>query len=147
MKVDPTDKQRRPFRQIADDLRRQISDGKISPGAPLPSIANLAETYGVAGATIQNALRVLKEENIVESVPTRGFYVRDLSQPEGAVGQADLTELAEVRSELRDLQERVTELEGDNADLRAVIMDLYGRMGQPYPHETAKGPARRERTG
>lgn len=82
---------------------------------------------------------MLKEENVVESVPTRGFYVRDLSQPEGAADQADLTELAEVRSELRDLQERVTELEGDNADLRAVIMDLYGRMGQPYPHETAKG--------
>jgi DNA-binding GntR family transcriptional regulator len=144
VKVDPTDKQRRPFQQIADDLRRQINDGKISLGAPLPSIANLAETYGVAGATIQNALRVLKDENLVESVPTRGFYVRDPGQAEDG---ADDGELAELKLELRDLQGRVSELEEDNSDLRAQIMDLYGRMGQPYPHETAKGSTRRERTG
>jgi hypothetical protein len=48
-----------------------------------------------------------------------------------------------TETELRDLREQVKAAVEDNADLRAVIMNLYGRMGQPYPHES-KGAPRRE---
>ena len=50
--------------------------------------------------------------------------------------------LATAENEFRDLQERIRGLERDNADLRALIIDLYSRTGQPYPHEGSKGATR-----
>jgi DNA-binding GntR family transcriptional regulator len=146
-KVDPSDRHRRPFQQIADDLRSRISGGEFAPGRPLPSIKVLSGEYEVAGQTIQNALRVLKEETLVISEPTRGFYVRDPSQPEVVEDGAEAGQLAAVRSELHELQERIAAIEEDNADLRAVIMDLYGRTGHTYPHKQSKGSVRREQSG
>jgi DNA-binding GntR family transcriptional regulator len=143
VKIDPNDP-RRPFRQIADDLRSRISRGEFGPGQLLPSIKALSSQYEVAGQTIQSALRVLKEENLVISEPARGFYIRDPSQPERADDSPDPAELSTVKSELRELQERVATIEGDSTDLRALIMDLYGRTGQPYPHQESKGTTRRE---
>lgn len=113
----------------------------------LPSIKALSSHYEVAGQTIQSALRVLKEENLVISEPARGFYVRDPDKPERAADSADRAELAAVKSELRDLQERVTTIEEDSADLRALIMDLYGRTGHSYPRKASKGATRREQSG
>jgi DNA-binding GntR family transcriptional regulator len=146
-KVDPSDRHRRPFQQIADDLRSRIGGGEFAPGRPLPSIKVLSGEYEVAGQTIQNALRVLKEENLVISEPTRGFYVRDPTQPEVAEDSGGAVQLAAVRSELHELQERIMAVEEDNADMRAVIMDLYARTGHSYPHKQSKGSVRRERTG
>jgi len=146
-KIDPTDRRRRPFQQIADDLRSRISGGEFAPGQALPSIKTLAGEYDVAGQTVQSAMRVLKEDNLVISEPARGFYVREPGQPEGTADSVGLAELAAVKSQLRDLLERVTTIEQDNADLRALIMDLYGRTGHSYPHTTSKGATRRERTG
>jgi DNA-binding GntR family transcriptional regulator len=146
-KVDPSDRHRRPFQQIADDLRSRIGRGEFAPGRPLPSIKALSGEYEVAGQTIQNALRVLKEENLVISEPTRGFYVRDPGQPEVAEDSAEPSQLTAVRSELHEIQERIAAVEEDNADLRAVIMDLYGRTGHTYPHKQSKGSVRREQSG
>jgi DNA-binding GntR family transcriptional regulator len=146
-KIDPNDRRRRPFQQIADDLRNRINKGEWAPGQVMPTIKALSGEYEVAGQTVQSAMRVLKEENIVVSEPARGFYVRDPSQPESSADSAQPADLAAVKSELSELQERVTAIEGDNARLEALIMDLYGRTGQPYPHETPKGATRRERTG
>jgi GntR family transcriptional regulator len=146
-RIDPNDRLRRPFQQIADDLRSRIGRGEFAPGQPLPSIKVLSGEYEVAGQTIQSAMRVLKEENLVISEPARGFWVRDPSQPEPATGSADPDELVAVRSELRELQERIVAVEEDNADLRAVIMDLYGRTGHSYPHKESKGTIRREQSG
>jgi DNA-binding GntR family transcriptional regulator len=146
VKIDPNDP-RRPFRQISDDLRSQIASGKFAPGQLLPSIKALSNDYGVAGQTIQSALRVLKEEGLVISEPARGLYVRDPAQPERAEDGGESAELAAVKSELRSLQERVAAIEGDNADLRALIMDLYGRTGQSFPQKASKGTSRREQSG
>jgi DNA-binding GntR family transcriptional regulator len=146
-KIDPNDRHRRPFQQIADDLRSRIGRGEFAPGQPLPSIKALSGEYEVAGQTIQSALRVLKEENLVVSEPARGLYVRDPSEAESATDSADPAELAAVKSELRDLQERVMTIEEDNARLEAVIMDLYGRTGHSYPHKASKGATRREQSG
>jgi DNA-binding GntR family transcriptional regulator len=146
VKIDPNDP-RRPFRQIADDLRSRISRGEFGPGQMLPSIKALSAHYEVAGQTIQSSLRVLKEENLVISEPARGFYIRDPSQPEHADNSLDAAELSTVKSELSELQERFTTIEEDNADLRALIMDLYGRTGHSYPRKAPKGATRREQSG
>lgn len=130
MKIDPNDS-RPPYRQAADDLRRRISAGEFPPGNKLPSIRQLSDEYQISPQTVQNALRELRQANLVVAQQGRAFYVRDPSRP--AAARSDAERLAAAEAELRSLQDRMTAVEADNADLRALITDLYGRIGQPHP--------------
>ena len=145
MKIDPNDP-RPPFRQAADDLRNRIGKGEFGPGERLPSIRDLAAEYGVAPQTMQNALKELRKDELVVAQQGRAFFVRDPTRPAGANG-TDSERLAAAEIALRELQEQFAEIKEDNADLRALIMDLYGRTGQPYPQPASKGAAKREQTG
>ncbi|MEV7579034.1 GntR family transcriptional regulator [Streptomyces erythrochromogenes] len=75
----PADDPRPPYVRTADELRKQIQDGQLAPGAKLPSARDLQAQYGIANSTAQNALRVLKEEGLIYSVQGRGVFVRQLS--------------------------------------------------------------------
>jgi GntR family transcriptional regulator len=145
MAIDPNDP-RPPYQQVADDLRRTIQAGETyAPGARLPSIRELAKSYGISPQTVQNALRELRQEHLVVSQQGRAFFVRDPQRPVGSASRdSDLHErLAAVEAELQDLQRKVAAFEGDLdphkqiATLRVQIMDLYARTGQPYPHESS----------
>lgn len=105
MAIDDNDP-RPPFLQLADDLRRGIESGQYPPGARLPSIRELAKTYGISPQTVQNALRELRNEGLVVSQQGRALFVRD---PE---------RVASVESSLSD---RV-------ADLERALKALVGRV-------------------
>ncbi|KQX50842.1 hypothetical protein ASE09_12480 [Streptomyces sp. Root66D1] len=77
--VAPSDDPRPPYVQTADALRKQIQDGRLAPGAKLPSARELQEQFGIANSTAQNALRLLKDEGLIYSVQGRGVFVRQLS--------------------------------------------------------------------
>ncbi|WP_256959365.1 GntR family transcriptional regulator [Streptomyces viridochromogenes] len=62
--------------EIADDLRRQITTGRIKPGERLPSEAGLADRYKVSTVTLRSALAVLQSEGLVEKIHGRGNFVR-----------------------------------------------------------------------
>jgi GntR family transcriptional regulator len=51
--------------------------GEFRPGVQLPSTAQLVERYGAANATIQHALKALKDEGFLDSRVGKGVYVRD----------------------------------------------------------------------
>ena len=61
---------------IADDLRHQITTGRIRPGERLPSEAGLADRYKVSTATLRSALAVLQGERLVEKIHGKGNFVR-----------------------------------------------------------------------
>jgi DNA-binding GntR family transcriptional regulator len=65
-----------PSRQIADVLRGRIGSGEYGPGSALPSILALAQEFRVTTNTVRKALRILKDEGLVESVPGYGTFVR-----------------------------------------------------------------------
>jgi GntR family transcriptional regulator len=73
--IDHTDP-RPPFRQIADDLREQIRDGRLAPGDKLPSERELVERHGTAQATVRQALAVLRLEGLVVPHQGKGVFVR-----------------------------------------------------------------------
>ncbi|MEU4454749.1 GntR family transcriptional regulator [Nocardioides sp. NPDC023903] len=75
MSLDPDDP-RPPYQQIASALRAAILTRKIGPGEKLPSQHELSQTYGVARMTIQQALRVLKEEGLTVSRQGSGVFAR-----------------------------------------------------------------------
>ncbi|UUN27893.1 GntR family transcriptional regulator [Streptomyces sp. FIT100] len=61
---------------IADDLRTQISTGRLKPGERLPSEVQLAARYTVSTPTLRNALAVLQAEGLIEKIHGKGNFVR-----------------------------------------------------------------------
>lgn len=68
---------RAPYEQIADDIAAQIRNGQLQPGRPIPSEATMVQRYGVARDTARRAVRRLREQGWVHTVPQRGTFVRD----------------------------------------------------------------------
>lgn len=64
------------YQRIADGIRRQITDGDLSPGDRLPTAAEMAKQWRVSGAVVTQALGTLKAEGLLESQPARGTFVR-----------------------------------------------------------------------
>lgn len=75
MVLDPDDP-RPPYIQVANDLRAAILTRKFTPGEKLPSGADLAKRYGIARMTVQQALRILKDEGLIVSRQGSGVFVR-----------------------------------------------------------------------
>jgi DNA-binding GntR family transcriptional regulator len=65
------------YQRVADDLRRQILDGTLAPGAHLPSLAELATRYSVSDRTAYEATRVLVSEGLIASRSGAPTVVRE----------------------------------------------------------------------
>jgi DNA-binding transcriptional regulator YhcF (GntR family) len=79
MTLDPDDP-RPPYRQVANALRAAILTKQLAPGEQLPSGNELAKRYGVARMTVQQALRVLRDEGLIVSRQGSGVFVRGRSE-------------------------------------------------------------------
>jgi DNA-binding GntR family transcriptional regulator len=62
----------------ADAIRTAIRKGEIQPGQPLREV-ELAESLEVSRSTVREALRLLREETLVELTPFRGARVTSLT--------------------------------------------------------------------
>ena len=79
---DPTDL----FEQVAGEIRRAIADGEAKPGERLPPAKDLAVVLDVNTNTVLRALRLLRDEGLLEFRRGRGISV--VGTPErGAVVQ------------------------------------------------------------
>ena len=63
-----------PSRQVAGELRRRIQSGEIPPGGKLPSINDLMAAYGIARNTAAKALKILRDEGLIETVRGWGSF-------------------------------------------------------------------------
>lgn len=73
--------------RIISDLRQQIRDRELGPGALLPSEPELAREYAVSRQTARTALQVLEREGLVTVRARRGRIVR--IPPRRAVRSSD----------------------------------------------------------
>ncbi len=64
---------------LCDEIRSQISNGKLLPNGRLPSKRSLAEHLGVSVMTVQNAYAELIAEGYIYSIEKKGFFVTDLA--------------------------------------------------------------------
>jgi len=65
----------RAYIRLAAELRKQITEGKLPPGSPTPSITTLTQDHGHARQTCAKALRLLVDEGLLIRYPVLGYYV------------------------------------------------------------------------
>ena len=69
------------YRQIAEQIKDRICDGRLPSGAQLPTIRQLAETLKVTRLTVQNAYAELQSNGWIEATVGRGTFVADGVRP------------------------------------------------------------------
>jgi GntR family transcriptional regulator len=73
------------YRQIADNLREQISSGTLRPGDQLPTEPQLATAYDASRSTIRLAIGMLTTNGLVETRQGMGTFVRRPAAPRTVV--------------------------------------------------------------
>ncbi|MGX1757562.1 GntR family transcriptional regulator [Streptomyces lydicus] len=158
----------RPLHErIAADLRDEIMNGDLAPGARLPSTARLKERFAASNATVQKALGLLKEERLVVGRAGSAVTVREHRQrtmrPAAYMAPADngdryrwLTEAEKLGTRARSRLLRVAEVvppadvsavlglpEGGTAQLREQLLLIDDEpvelVSSYYPLEIARG--------
>lgn len=74
------------YEQVAGEIRRAIADGEAKPGERLPPAKDLAAVLGVNTNTVLRALRLLRDEGLLEFRRGRGISVSGTPE-QGAVVQ------------------------------------------------------------
>src|SRR5690349_8192485 len=112
--------------QVADALRVEIGSGKLAPGEKVPSIRKLADRFGVAPMTAQNAIEVLRNEGLVYTSLGRGTFVSTSTGPAGTA--APSPEYLAISAHLNDLDSQMQEMAGRVAELEKLVK--RGRQAQ-----------------
>ncbi len=88
---DPTDL----YEQVAGEIRRAIAEGEAKPGERLPPAKDLAVVLGVNTNTVLRALRVLRDEGLLEFRRGRGISVAGTPEQGAVIARArELVEFA-----------------------------------------------------
>jgi GntR family transcriptional regulator len=74
------------YEQVAGEIRRAIAEGEARPGERLPPAKDLAAVLGVNTNTVLRALRILRDEGLLEFRRGRGISVAGTPE-RGAVVQ------------------------------------------------------------
>jgi len=100
--------------QVAAELRRAIAEGEARPGERLPPARDLAAVLGVNRNTVLRALRVLRDEGLLDFRRGRGITVASTSERGAVVARAkELVEFARQQGYRREELLRIIEALGE----------------------------------
>ena len=111
MKIDRSDSTL-VFEQVAAEIRRAILDGEARPGERLPPAKDLAAELAVNTNTVLRALRMLRDEGLLEIRQGRGIRVTGTPQRGAVLTKAiELVQLGRAsgynRAELLEIIEQL----------------------------------------
>ena len=118
------------YQQIVEQVKDHVAHGRLAPGAPLPSVRQLAGDLGINVNTVIAAYRVLEAEQVV--VLRRG--ARAMVHPRlaaPATPRAD--DIARVRADLERAHTAALLLGMDAPALRALVDEVFGPVADGEP--------------
>lgn len=100
------------FEQVAAEIRRAIAEGEAGPGERLPPARDLAAVIGVNTNTVFRALRILRDEGLLEFRRGRGVTIVGTAPGRAAVitRAKDLVQFARRQGLRRDELVEIIEL-------------------------------------
>jgi GntR family transcriptional regulator len=91
------------FEQVAGEIRRAIAEGEALPGERLPPARDLGAVLGVNTNTVLRALRLLRDEGLLEFRRGRGITVSGSAERGAVMARAkELVEFASSQGYRRD---------------------------------------------
>lgn len=124
---------RPPYLEIAAQLRRQIDDGALAPGARIPSTRELARTWQVAPATAAHALRSLVTAGAITARPRAGYVVAAKRPPAAHAREPLRAEILRAAIAIADDEGLpALSIRGVAAKLGVAPMSLYRHVASKY---------------
>lgn len=66
------------YLQIANSVKREIGNGNIQKGESMPSINELSIELDIARDTVERGYKQLKNFGIIDAVPRRGYFIKNI---------------------------------------------------------------------
>ncbi len=89
--------------QVAAEIRRAIADGEAGPGERLPLAKDMAAVLGVNKNTVLRALRILRDEGLLDFQRGRGITVAGTPERSAVVKRVrDLVDFCRTQGYRRD---------------------------------------------
>jgi GntR family transcriptional regulator len=107
------------YQQIVDRVKREISEGRLQPGAPLPSFRQLAQELLVSVITVNRAYEELEREGIIFRRQGLGTFVAEQGHD-----RSRETKLAAAKLMLREGFREATEAGLKPADLADLAREI-----------------------
>lgn len=130
------------YTQLANALRGRIEAGEWPLGTKLPSIETLASEFGVAAATLRQAIEVLEEEGLIRRRHGRGTFVESepgerrwlplASDWDSLVRMIDPLKPKLLLVETAKRQPRILESEGRPVPVYQHIKRVHYRDNKPF---------------
>jgi GntR family transcriptional regulator len=111
------------FRQVIDQIRRQVMAGQLREGEQLPSVRDLAAQLRVNPMTISKAYGLLEMEGILERRRGVGLFVAAIARDKAGRTKADMLEEALTKAVVTAIQLGISEEK---------TRDLLTRLYQKY---------------
>jgi GntR family transcriptional regulator len=87
------------YARIAEELRGKIASRDIKPGGQLPSELELRGRYNASRNTVLDAIRILKDEGLVETRPGQGWFAKVRIVPfVNSIDWEDVTAITEAKA-------------------------------------------------
>lgn len=122
------------YLQLGTLFRRHVSSGQWRTGDQIPTVEDLAEQYGVARATVRQALGILEGEGLIERFRAKGTFVT--YQPQEQIWCEVETDWKGL---LRSREGAVIEVLSEQAGQQPpALMHAIGERARSYHHVTRR---------
>ena len=112
------------YQQIVDGLKREISEGRLAPGTPLPSFRGLAEDLLVSVITVKRAYEELEREGLIYRRQGLGTFVSEIAHDRSREVKAE-----RARDLIRDAVREGSEAGLSGKDLIQMLQDALTKPG------------------
>ena len=114
------------YQQIVEGLTREVSEGRLPPGSPLPSFRNLAEDLMVSVITVKRAYEELERNGIIYRRQGLGTFVSNT-----AVDRSRDAKTQRARDLLREALREATEAGLTGKDVVHLLQTIVSEEREP----------------